>query len=135
VTARVPPEALALLDTLLDSFEKLELAWHLERAGGPVRRAELQAALQLEEDSMREVIAELLAAKIIEVSGGPEPKVRLGPRARREDFSSLMALYAEDRLAVVAALSSIAMRRIRTMAARTFAEAFVLKRSKKGDDD
>jgi hypothetical protein len=78
---------LALLDAELGTFEKLELVWHLTRSRAPVHRAALQAALQLDADSMREVCADLLAARIIEVSGDPEPKVQLGPRAQQDDFS------------------------------------------------
>ena len=125
--SRLPPDVLALLESSLSGFEKLELAWHLWRAGAPVPRAELRDALDLDTGSMGALLAELLAAKIIEVGGAPEKAVRLGPRAGGESFKALMALYAEDRLAVVAALSSIAMHRIRTMAARAFAESFVLK--------
>jgi hypothetical protein len=127
VITRVPPEALALLDTELDSFEKLELASHLARAGGPVRRADLPAALRLDAEEIGRVLAELSAAELVEVDAAPAPAVRLGPRAAHDDFRTLLALYAEDRMAVVVALSSSAMRRIRTMAARTFGEAFGLQ--------
>jgi hypothetical protein len=131
MTARVPPDALIVLDSMLDSFEKLELAWYLTRANAPVPRTELQAALRLNADALQEVLADLRATKIVEISGGPEPVVRLGLRAQGDDFRSLMAVHAEDPVAIVAALSSIATRRIRTMAARTF----VLKKRGKGNDD
>jgi hypothetical protein len=129
VTARVPPEVLGLLESSLGSFEKLELI----RAGAAVPLADLRAALQLDADSMREVIEDLVSAQLIEVSGAPEFRVQLGPRAQQDDFRSLMALYAEDRVAVMATLASSAMRRIRSMAARTFADAFVLKRKRHDD--
>jgi hypothetical protein len=47
-----------------------------------------------------------------------DPTVRLAARARGADFESLMSLYTADRAAVVVALTSIAMGRIRSMAAR-----------------
>lgn len=130
--SRVPPEVLPLLDSSLGTFEKLEVASYLACAGAPVRRTDLAAALPLDIDSLREVLAELTAAEIIKISGLPEPHVQLGPRAQHADFHTLMVLYTEDRVAVVATLSSNAMRRIRSMAARTFAEAFVLKKKRDG---
>jgi hypothetical protein len=131
MTARVPPEVLVLLDTSLGTFEKLELASHLMHAGASVPRADLRAALRLDAESLREAIGELVSAKIIEVGGAPDFKVNLGPRAQQDDFKALMALYDGDRLSVATALASSAMRRIRSMAATTFAEAFVLKRKHK----
>ena len=133
MTSRVTPEILALLDTSLGTFEKLELASHLMRAGAPVPRAELKAALRLDTDSLREALGDLVSARLVEVDSAPEFNVKLGPRAQHDDFKSLMALYDGDRMSVVTALASSAMRRIRSMAATTFAEAFVLKKKRKDD--
>lgn len=131
---QLSPAMLSLLGTVLVSFEKLEIAAHLFDAGGPEPRAELQAALQLEPGALRTELADLVAAGVVEVGEPPGYEVQLGPRARAEDFRALMALYAEDRLSVVAALASVSVHRIRSMAARTFAEAFVLqKKHRKGE--
>lgn len=135
MTARLSPEVLSLLGAELGSFEKLEIAAHLHRVGRPTPRAELQIALQLEPHAIHAEITELVGSGVLEVGGPPGYEARLGPRARAEDFSALMALYAEDRLSVVAALASSAVSRIRTMAARTFAEALVLKKKHRGDDE
>ena len=134
MTPRVPPEVLALLDSSLGSFEKLELASYLTRAGAPVPRADLKAALRLDTEALREALGELVSANLVEIGSAPEFNVKLGPRAQHHDFKSTMALYDEDRLSVVTALASSATRRIRSMAARTFAEAFVLKKKYKDGD-
>ena len=54
----------------------------------------------------------------------------LGPRANTPEFEALTRAYAQDRLSVIAALMSISIDRIRSMAAHTFAEAFVLKKKR-----
>jgi hypothetical protein len=46
--------------------------------------------------------------------------------------AALARMYAEDRLAIVKMMSANAIERIRTAAMRTFAEAFVIGKDKKG---
>jgi hypothetical protein len=132
VTPWLTTELLRLLDEVLDSVEKVELAWHLTEAGGPLPAPELQARTQLDARTLRAAMADLARDRVIAMRGGPVPTVQLAARARRPDFEALMRLYAADRPVVMAALTSISMSRIRSMAARTFGEAFVL-RKKKGD--
>jgi hypothetical protein len=130
---QLTPEQLRLLDKVLDSIEKLELARHLTEARFPLLASELQARARLEPAVMRTTLAELVRAQVIQLIGEPEPMVRLAPRARRADFEALMRLYAADPAAVVSALTSIAVARIRVMAVHTFNKAFVLKKRRKGE--
>ncbi len=132
MTPWLTSELLRLLDELFDTVEKVELAWHLTVAQVPLPVPELEARAQLDPATMRTAMADLVHARVIALSDDPVPMVRLAARARHVDFEALMNLYTADRPVVVAALSSIAMSRIRSMAAHTFGEAFVLKKKKKG---
>lgn len=132
VTPRLTSELLRLLDEVLDTIEKVEIAWHLACSRAPLRISELQEKALLDPRAMRAAIDELVRARVVELARKPVATVRLGPRARHADFESLMSRYAVDRPVVAAALTSIAMTRIRAMTMRAFSEAFV-QRSKKGD--
>jgi hypothetical protein len=132
VTQILTSELLRLLDEVLDTFEKVEIAWHLTCARAPLRTSELQEQALLDPRAMRTAIDDLVGARVVELGKKPASTVRLGARARRSDFESLMSLYAVDRPLVVAALTAIAMARIRSMAVRAFSDAFVL-RKKNGD--
>jgi hypothetical protein len=134
VTPWLTTELLRLLDEVLDSVEKVEIAWYLTEAGTPLPAPELQARAQLDGETMRAAMADLARDRVIAMRGGPVPTVQLAARARRPDFEALMRLYAADRPVVMAALASISMSRIRSMAARTFGEAFVLRKKKPGGD-
>jgi hypothetical protein len=93
----LPPECVALLEDALDTIEKLDAALRLSRSEA------VEPAL----------VAELAAAGIVDVG----PPVRLVPR---DDVARLIAMYGEERGPVISALSTIAVQRIRVMAARTF---------------
>lgn len=128
---RLTSELLRLLDTLLDTIEKVHVSWHLLDVKRPMLASELQANAHLDAETMRATLTDLVRARVVKLSEDPVPTVRLAARARRADFESVMKLYGEDRLVVVAALTSIAVRRIRTMTARRFAEAFALRKTKR----
>lgn len=128
---RMPPEVGALLAGPLDTFEKLELVSYLSRHDGGARRSRAEQDIPLAPALMQEVIADLIGARVIEADGEADPELRLGPRARGDDFTALVKLYAEDRPAVMSTLTTLALDRIRGMAARTFANAFVVRSSKR----
>lgn len=122
-----------LLDGTLDSFEKLELALALHRA--PARTLsvpELSKQLQLPRDIVERGVDELCRVGVVHVAGG---LARLAiPADDPTALEELAALYDEDRLLVVRTLTDIAMNKIRGMAARTFADAFQLRRKKEDGD-
>jgi hypothetical protein len=116
-----------MLGTLIDSFEKLELAWHITNADKPLPEPELQRRAQLDEHGFRQAVDELVRSCVIVRS---DSALALGPGAGTPGFESLMRLYTEDRLTVISELMSISIDRIRSMAARSFAEAFILRKKK-----
>jgi len=96
-------------------------------------RSELETQCRFVPDTVDEALGGLSQMNVIEFDA--ESKlVRLGPATQDPAFQTLMVTYDDDRGAVLAMLSTIAMERIRSMTARAFADAFVL-RKKRGDDD
>jgi hypothetical protein len=116
-----------MLETELDSFEKLEV---MSRVRGTTAGLAIDDAA-LDNEAMRETIAGLLQTRLIERRGRIYV---VGPRATDAAVVELLSAYDADRMAIVGELSSLAMERIRSMASRAFANAFVL-RKKRGDDD
>lgn len=83
-------------------------------------------------DIVSRAVDDLTLAGFVENAGG---LTRL--TASAEDLAAvkeLVDLYDEDRILVVRALSQIAMDKIRGMAARTFADAFKLRKKREDDD-
>nr|HEX4318809.1 hypothetical protein [Kofleriaceae bacterium] len=119
-----------LLDSTIDSFEKLEIARAL-RDGAPRELDDLRAALELPKEEFVVAVEALVHAGIVTSRDGV---IALGARAGESRFRELMTAYDDDRFAIAAELSKIAMRRVRTMAARAFSTAFVFKKPKRGDD-
>jgi hypothetical protein len=130
---QLDPETHKLLCTRLDSFEKLEIVRLLRASGQAMSRAELETAGRFSSDTVSEVLSSLAQARLIEIDEATG-LVRLGSPANERAVHTLMSVYEDDRAAVLSLLSTIAMERIRSMTARAFAEAFVLRR-KRGDDD
>ncbi|HEY6035933.1 MAG TPA: hypothetical protein VIV58_16775 [Kofleriaceae bacterium] len=124
---RIDPDVRRLLETELDSFEKLEL---LARIRGAASGLDLGDPV-FDNDAMRWTLDELLKASFIEKRGR---LYVLGPRGAQASVVALLSLYAADRMTVVAELSTLSLERIRSMASRAFANAFVL-RKKRGDGD
>lgn len=124
---RLDPDVRRLLESELDSFEKLEL---LARIRGTPSGLEIADPV-FDNAAMRWTLDELLQGGFVERRG---QLCMLGPRAAEPAVVSLLSLYDADRMVVVAELSSLALERIRSMASRAFANAFVL-RKKRGDDD
>lgn len=123
----------ALLTTQLDSFEKLEIVRALRASAHVVSTEALEVTCRFTSELIRETLNDLERARIIEREGG-SGDVRLGTRSKAPEFEALMQLYEGDRSHVLSVLSSQAMERIRLMAARAFADAFLIRR-KRGDDD
>lgn len=126
-------EHLALLEARLFSFERLEILHAIRKNGSPMTRAEIEASSRLDIDTVVSVLAELEQAQLVEHDPVTK-RHRVGPQSREAVCESLMALYQEDRIAVLSALSAISVRRIRGMAAHAFADAFVLRKKPRGTD-
>jgi hypothetical protein len=125
---------LKFLDKYLDSLEKLELLRHMRAAGQAIARSDLEAVFSWGDDMILTITRELLHDGLLEEPPDGPDQLRLGPLALTSTFGTIMSSYELDRVVVISALSSIAMGRIRNMAARTFADAFVLKKRREDDD-
>ncbi len=122
-----------LLESPFDSFEKLEVGIALFEAPAHTSSIpELASKLGLTRELVERAVLELARTGIVHVAGGLTRLTVSGADAPA--FAELARLYEEDRLLVVRIMSEVAMDRIRGMAARTFADAFQL-RKKKDDDD
>jgi DNA-binding IclR family transcriptional regulator len=130
------PSIHRLLEGPIDSFEKLELVLGLFHAVKPLSITELAHKFGLQPEETRGIVAELVRSNLVAVDlADGEEIVRIAPKD--EDgaaLNELARLYDEDRVLVVKTLSTIALDRIRGMAARTFADAFQLRKKKDRDD-
>jgi len=120
----------ALLAGSVDSIEKLELitllhrhpiAWTAITAGEQLRISPAAAATALEQ---------LRAAGILEVEPGAGYRYRPDEACRE-----LVEIYESDRVAILTLMATIALGRIRSSAAHTFADAFRVRGKKKGEPD
>lgn len=131
-----------LLERTIDTFEKLEIVLALFRSTRPLTMADLERSLDIPVDQIRKFLVELLRDGMVAIESaeagelqGAGQIVRLVPKD--DDgaaLSELAQVYEEDSVVVVKALSAISVDRIRSMAARTFADAFQLRRKKENDD-
>jgi hypothetical protein len=132
---KLPDRVRQLLLGPVDSFEKLEVLLALHgAAGGPLNRGELAARARLTIEQVELATAGLATSGIIE---------RAAPDAWRVGGDSAAAVgdlataWTTSRSVVLKTMTDRALGRIRTSAARVFADAFRLRRRDKdpGDDD
>lgn len=137
MTTALPHGVRDLLKSRIDSFEKLELVVALHAAPRTTMPIEqLATQLKMTRASVRHAALELRSAALVEVTTAGE--VQLIPPSSRDvaAVDELVRCYREDEFAVVKALGEIALERIRNMAARAFADAFVLrKKPGRSEDD
>ena len=122
-----------LLDTHVESFEKLELLMLLRRApSGSQTAGELALALSLGADEIREIVAALSAAGL--VTRAPDGRIALAPQPaeQRAVLDELARVYEDDRIVLVKAIAETAMERLRNLAGRAFADAFVIRKKPPG---
>lgn len=131
--SRVPPSLRRLLEAPLDTFEKLEICMVLWTAAARTQSPrELAARVQLPIDLVERALDDLVRARFVELAGG---LARLTiPANLVPDVQALVELYATDRILIVRTLSELALGRVRGMAARAFADAFVLRKKSEDDD-
>jgi hypothetical protein len=131
--ARVTPQIRRLLEAPLDTFEKLEICMVLWTATARTQSPrELSARIQLPVELVERALDDLVAARFVELAGG---LARLTvPAHLVDDVQALVEVYATDRILIVRTLSELAMDRVRSMAARAFADAFLIRKKPEGDD-
>jgi Mn-dependent DtxR family transcriptional regulator len=124
-----------LLDAHVDSFEKLEILMLLQRTPGGSRNVgELARELALGADEVRAIVAALGNGGL--VARDPDGAVSLSPRTAedRAALDELAQVYDHDKIALVKAIAESAMERLRSLAGRAFAEAFVIRKKPGGSD-
>jgi len=124
-------EAQELLVDTVETFEKLEIVRLLVRSA-PRKLDAIMAELVLPLDVARESLRELSAKRLIREDKGGWIIDPAGPR--HDAVIALVQLYDSDRIGVVNRMTKIALERIRAGAARTFADAFILRPKKKEDE-
>jgi hypothetical protein len=123
----VPSHLLIFLESHFDSYEKLEIV-HRIRIGGGVISRDAVRVVSMHVDALDDAIDSLERAGFISLS---EDGLRLGPRAQTDNrFAELMDAYAHDHAGVMAAVSTIALRRIREDFMRLY-----LGRTRKDESD
>jgi hypothetical protein len=125
-----------LLRDVVDSFEKLELVVQVSRGGVPLPTTPvIAAALGLAPTLVAEALSELAQAQAVVLAdreGGGWGIDGEGPWAAA--IAVLARLYDEDRIRVLDLMTRTSLERVRTQAARAFADAFVLRSTKKEPD-
>lgn len=126
-----------LMRARVDTFEKLELVVTLHAAlHATMSVDDVCRALKLPREAVRQAAVELRAATLVETTVRGELHLLPLTTSDRENVDELVRLYREDPLAIAKALGDISMDRIRNMASRAFANAFVIRKKppKDGED-
>ena len=115
-----------LFREVVDSFEKLEIVVHLVREGSALAApADIARAVGMRIDEVDPCVSKLRADGVFDPSGPWAAAV-----------ASMLEMYDRDRIQVLNLLTKTVIDRVRKQAARVFADAFVIKPSKKkGDPD
>lgn len=121
------PALRELLATHVSSYEHLELALMLRDLPDGRPLVELARELQMAQDVLCRVGAELAEQGMVELCPGAILRLTLS-RVQHELLAEAAELYAQDRTYLLRVQTSIAIERIRGQAARTFAEAFRIRK-------
>jgi DNA-binding MarR family transcriptional regulator len=140
---RLPDEVRALLRERIESYEELEALLALERLRGTGRTAEeLSGAVHVDVPLIERALRSLEARALIERRAPsaqnsalrPEPRYFYAPASTQLDSAvrALAMAYAEQPIPIIKIMSENAIQRLRTGAARAFADAFILRKDKNG---
>lgn len=135
MTRNLPAHVVHLLRTTIDSFVKLDLVVALHSSPRTAKSVdELGGALELPRDEIREAAVELRKAGIVDMTARGEVQLLLPTSSDGEAIEDLVRLYKEHRFILVQALGEIAIGRLRHLAVRRFADAFLLSKPPRDDD-
>lgn len=121
------PALRELLATQVTSYEHLELVLALRDHPDGRSLVELARELQITLDVLHRVGAELVEQGMVELLPGASLRLTFS-HVRQQLLAEAAALYAQDRTYLLRVQTSIAIERIRSHAARTFAEAFRIRK-------
>ncbi|MBA3452993.1 MAG: hypothetical protein H0T42_07870 [Deltaproteobacteria bacterium] len=102
----------------------------LRAAGKAMTLGELAMQLQVGRDVLRRVAGEVAASGVVELIDGDALQLKSG--TWEAEIAEAADLYETEPKTLIKVLSRISMERIRSLAARTFADAFRIRR-KDGD--
>jgi DNA-binding MarR family transcriptional regulator len=112
------------------SYEQLEALLLLRAEAREFRSVpQLAEKLRIDESSVAAALDSLTAHRLLEKRAGPPVAYRYAP-VEAETMAlvdRLAALYVEQRLEVIRQMSANSIERLRSSAARTFADAFLLR--------
>ncbi|MCP3168833.1 hypothetical protein [Myxococcus qinghaiensis] len=130
--AGLPPRVQRFITTHIDSLEKLEVLLLLRaHPGREWTASSVSLELRITELSAAARLTDLTARKLLVSDGGAAPVYRFSP-ASSEDaqaVTELAAVYGARRVSVISFIFSRPLDKV-----RGFAEAFVLKKDKDGDN-
>lgn len=136
----IPDDVLTLIQERLAGLDELEVLLLVRReAPQGLSATEVADRLGLPVSSSDAALASLCSVSLLVSEGGgggAERRYAYRPDTPELDavVSSLATVYQERRLEVMRVLSNLALDRIRTAAARTFADAFVIGRNGRKKD-
>jgi hypothetical protein len=126
------PEELRDLLERVDSFEKIEvMALAVRHEGTPLTIDGLAESLRLSSELVDSAAGELVGAGLLRNGADGTVTYTAAGQGRDAAVRALVRLYADDRLLVVRAMTQVAMDRLRSSAARVFADAFVVRKPSK----
>jgi len=119
-----------LLYERIASYEQLEALLLLRAdAAQSFSVPDVAAKLRIDESSVAAALEELTALRLLEKQAGSPLSYRYAPVEpdTMVAVDRLAALYGEQRLEIIRQMSANAIERLRSSAARTFADAFLLR--------
>lgn len=123
------PELRLLLETKLDTFEKLEVVAVLSRRDGMAATFDdVARELQVGTDVLRRIATDLARSGLVAIDGET-----LTLTATDHELRTIAEGAQLDPRTIIRLLASLALDRVRGMAARSFADAFTLRKKKDGD--
>jgi hypothetical protein len=126
VSTPLSPELHALLESKLDTFEKLEVVLTLRTAGSPLTLTQLAHELQVGTEALQRVTDSVVESGIIAQSDDNLFALRSGTWDPLIEEAAHLHQHHPQQL--MRAFTRIGMERIRGMSARTFADAFRIRK-------
>lgn len=112
---------------MIDSFEKLEIVRLFRDRRPPHSSAEVARSLSLPADACELAIRELHRAGVLARRDDKDLWVLAPASGHKPALDALYQLYETNQIEVMKVMAQLAIDRVRAEAARTFADAFLLR--------
>lgn len=116
-----------MLRLVIDSFEKLEIMRLFRDRGTPHSTAEVGRSLSLPADACELAIRELHRAGVLARQDDKDIWGLAPAMEHKPALDALYQLYETNQIEVMKVMGQLAIDRVRAEAARTFADAFLLR--------